>query len=137
MSVFDAVNRIDDLYRQAVVEPGDVSELRLAGWIEEAGEGVGRNREQAKALRRAVRTARKLAAYWRDRDPSSLPDWRNGVDEALGGRGWQAQLDLLQAALQARPDAEVFAAVRDRHRAVHFAEWMEGVSYEEWLEARS
>ncbi len=32
--------------------------------------------------------------------------------------------------------AEVFAAMKERHRAVHFTEWMEGMSYEEWLAER-
>jgi hypothetical protein len=88
-------------------------------------------------MRRAIRTARKLAKYWTEHDPDRLPDWRNGVDEALGGQGWQAQLDIMRAALESGPDSELFAQVRQRHRAVHFSEWMEGVSYEEWLESRS
>ena len=34
------------------------------------------------------------------------------------------------------PDPETFEAVRDRHRQVHFTEWMEGVTYEEWSSER-
>ncbi|MEE9299411.1 MAG: hypothetical protein V3V29_10320 [Acidimicrobiia bacterium] len=136
MRAFDAVDRIDDLFRQAIEQSDDVSEPMLAGWLEDGVEMVGHDREQAKALRRAVRTARKLAGYWLEHDPGALPHWRNGVDEALGGRGWQSQLDLLRAALESTPDPEVFEAVRERHRAVHFTEWMEAVTYEEWLASR-
>ncbi len=137
MSALDAVGAIDDLYRRAVADSDAVTEAMLAGWMEESAESLAGDREQAKAMRRAVRTARKLAAYWSERDADSLPHWRNGVDEALGGRGWQAQLDVLRAGLETRPDPELFAAVQERHRAVHFTEWMEGVGFEEWLETRS
>jgi hypothetical protein len=30
----------------------------------------------------------------------------------------------------------LFTAMKERHRAVHFNEWMEGVTYEGWLAGR-
>lgn len=133
MSALDAAAQVDDLYRRAVEDPGSIDDHSLGEWMEGAGESVAGDREQAKALRRAVRNARKLATYWTERDGVSLPDWRNGVDEALGGRGWEPQLDLLKNEWDQSPSATLFEALKDRHRAVHFTEWMEGVGYEEAL----
>ena len=127
---------IDDLYRRAVEHPRDVDEPLLSEWAESAAEATGHDRDQAKVVRRAIRTARKLARYWIEHDPSALPDWRNGVDETLGGRGWQAQLDTLRFSLDQTPGPELFELVKKQHRVVHFGEWMEGVGYEEWLESR-
>lgn len=128
---------VDDLFRRAVQTPEVIDEPLLIEWMEQAADGVRGDRAAARALRRAVRMSRKLARYWGDRDPSVLPDWRNGVDEALGGRGWQPQLDLVMASLAASPSPELFEEARSRNRAVHFTEWMEGVSYEQWLAERS
>lgn len=130
------VGRIDDLYRTAVMEPGTVDDRLLGDWAEVAFDEAQGDRTTAKPIRLAVRTARKLARYWTEHDPTTLPNWRNGVDEALGGLGWRAQLGVLDAALEAAPTPEVFELKRDLHRAVHFAEWMEGVGYEEWLSGR-
>lgn len=136
MNPIALVGRIDDLYRTAVTDPAAVDDRLLADWAEVAFEESRGDRATARPIRLAVRTARKLARYWTDRNPAALPNWRNGVDEALGGLGWRAQLGVLDAALEITPDPEVFELKRDVYRAVHFTEWMEGVGYEEWLAGR-
>lgn len=136
MSDLDAVGLVDELYRRAVETPDSVDDSVLEEWMGHAAEAVRGDREQAKVLRKAVRTARKLARYWSEHDADVLPDWRNGIDEALGGRGWQCQLDLVMNALEAAPDPELFEAAKQWQRAVLFIEWMDGVDYEEWLEGR-
>ena len=123
---------VDELYRRAVLEPGEIDDHGLAGWLEEAALGGRVDRAAARALRKAARNAARLARYWADRDPAALPDWRNGVDEVLGASGWRPQLDLATAGLEAAPSPEAFEEVKRRFRAVHFAEWMEGLSFEEW-----
>jgi len=127
---------IDNLYRRAVEHPGDIDEPVLIEWVESVAESAYAERETAKVIRRTVRTARKLARYWAKGSPGNLPDWRNGIDEALGGQGWVAQLDALMLGLEHRPDPALFDLVKERHRMVHFTEWMEGVSYGEWLRSR-
>lgn len=136
MSALEAAAAIDDLFRRAVESPADIHEATLTEWMAEAAEALGPpgDKEGARTLRRAARLARKLAAYWQQGDPRSLPDWRNGVDEALGSRGWEPQLDLVKSALEAEPDPALFAEVGNRYRAVHFQPWMEGITFEEWLE---
>lgn len=136
MNAADVAEYIDDLYRRAVDNPEQVDDPLLMEWAEAAAGTQGNDRGRAKAIRKAIRTARKLAKYWAEHDSSGLPSWRNGVDEALGSLGWQAQLTVLRSALEAAPDPEMFEMVKQRHRAVHFSEWMEGVTYEEWVSSR-
>jgi hypothetical protein len=132
VSAIAAAALVDDLYRQAVITPGAIDEATLTEWMEQAMEAVTYHRAMARPLRAAVRHARRLASRL-DGSGQRFPDWRNGVDQVLGTRGWEPQLDLVRLGLEQSPDPEVFAAVKERHRAVHFTEWMEGVEYEEWL----
>lgn len=135
MSALAAALLVDDLYRQAVEDPGSIDDATLVEWMEEAIAAVGHDRQAIRPLRAAARFARRLAAHFAS-GGGSIPDWRNGIDEALGSRGWEPQLDLVRLALDREPSGEAFAAVRDRHRAVHFTEWMEGISFEEWQARR-
>ena len=137
MSASSLAVDIDELYQRAVQDPESIGEPFLVEWMERMAEATAHDRQHAKAIRRALRTSRKLAVYWAERDPARLPDWRHGVDEVLGGRGWQAQLDIVMSALKAAPDPHLFDEAKERSRAVHFTEWMEGVSYEEWLRERN
>jgi len=135
VSALDAAELVDSLYRRAILSSDEIDDAALAEWMEEAFEAVGHDRVQAKALRAAVRFSRKLATYY-STPRATLPDWRNGVDEALGARGWEPQLDLVRHDLATAPGPDLFEAMKVRHRAVHFTEWMEGVSFEAWRASR-
>lgn len=130
MSALSALGLVDDLYRTAITDPAAIDDALLADWMEQATETVAYDREQVKVLRRVIRHARKLAAGVPGR--SGFPDWRNGVDDVLGARGWEPHLDLVRNELATAPGPELYETVKTWHRAVHFTEWMEGVSYEEW-----
>lgn len=138
MSSLEAAAAIDDLYRRAVEEPESIDDATLLDWLGDASELLGPvvPKDDGKVLRRVVRSARKLAAYWSDSD-RDLPDWRNGVDEALGARAWEAQMDIVMQGLRRDPDPGLFAEAKSRFRAARFEEWMEGVSYEEWAADQS
>jgi hypothetical protein len=138
VSAVAAAEMIDDLWRQSVQTPLAVDDTFLADWMAEAGALLGPPlpKGPARVLRRAVRDARKLARYWQEHDPTALPDWRNGVDEALGAAGWEPQLDLVRWSLEESPDAAAFEDVKRRFPAVNFTPWMEGVSFEEWMAGR-
>lgn len=135
MSAITAAALVDELYRDAVNSPESIDDAFLAEWMEQALEAVAHDRVLSKPLRAAVRHARRLATRLGS-GSRTFPDWRNGVDEVLATRGWEPQLDLVRLALDRSADPELFAAVKERHRAVHFSEWMEGVEYEEWLGSR-
>ena len=138
MSAVAVASLIDDLWRRAIEDSAAIDDGTLAEWLSEASGSLGAPvaKEAARVLRKAVRSARKLASYWGQRDATSLPDWRNGVDEALGAFGWEPQLDLVRWGLEESPDPVTFDEVKTRFRAVHFTPWMEGLSYEEWLAER-
>ncbi|MBI5158474.1 MAG: hypothetical protein HZA58_10775 [Acidimicrobiia bacterium] len=136
MSALDAADLVDGLYRRAILSPGEIDDAALAEWMEEALEAVGHDRVQGRALRAAVRVARKLSTYY-SVPRATLPDWRNGVDEVLGARGWEPQLDLVRHEFAAAPGPDLFEAVKERHRAVHFTEWMEGIAFETWKASRN
>jgi hypothetical protein len=129
---------IDELYRRAVEDPGTVDEAWLAAWLEDTSslleppvDGV-----IARQLRTAARRGARLARYWSQADAAGLPDWRNGVDEALGSAGWRPALEVARRGLELEPTPEAFRDVQERFRAVHFRPWMEGISLEEYLEGR-
>jgi hypothetical protein len=119
------VRSVDDLYRRAVVDAGSLDDETLGRWLEDLAAAIEPpvDKEIARCLRKAARTARRLSRKWVERDPSLLPDWRNGVDDVLGSQGWRVQLDLAIRGLELDPDRELYEEARERYRAVHFTEW--------------
>lgn len=138
MSAIEAVAAVDDLFRRAVESPDEIDDPALGDWLSDASDSLGSvvSKEDARVLRLAVRLARKLAGYWAERRGSTLPDWRNGVDEALGSRGWEVQLELAMNALERDASPDLFEEVKTRFRTARFEEWMEGVDYQEWVGGR-
>ena len=138
MSAIKAAAAVDDLYRRAVENADEIDDPVLLDWLSDASDSLGPvvSKEDARVLRLAVRLARKLAGYWTERGGATLPDWRNGVDEALGSRAWEVQLELVMNALERDASPDLFQAAKIRFRAARFEEWMEGVDYEEWVGTR-
>lgn len=122
------------MMQRAVEDPSSIDDRALGEWMSEASSLLEKPIDKllAREIRRGMRTVRKLAAYWSERDPGTLVDWRNGVDEALGSRGFQPQLDFLRRSLELWPEPATFEEVKRLHRTVHFDRWMEGVTFEEW-----
>ena len=131
------VAAVDSLYEQAAADPAAGADESLAAWLEEVLAAVPPpvDRELARQVRRAARLAGRLARYWADpeRAPRRPADWRQAVDAALGSRGWEPSLEVARRGLAVEPSPALFEEVRRRWRQVHFAPWMEGVTYEEWL----
>ncbi len=131
------VHSLDELYRGAVISPGEWTDARLASWADDLF-AAPPGREVARHVRRAMRVSRKLAAFWHDPDarvPSDAGDWRTRVDLAVGASGWRPVLDVARLGLEEAPSRELFEEVGRLFRVVHHEVWMEGVSYEEWLAA--
>ena len=125
MSALHAAALVDDLYRAAITAPASLDDSYLAEWMEQAAEAAAYDRAQMAPLRAAVRLARKMARRLGD-TPGRYPDWKIGVDDLVGSRGWEPQLDLVKRGLLLDDSPEVVAAMRERHRAVHFTEWDPG-----------
>jgi hypothetical protein len=134
------LDAIDELYRRAVEDPESIGDDELAGWLADVadvadGAGAAVDRVLVREAAKAARRSRRIARYWSDagRDPGRLPDWRNGVDEAVGAAAWQPSLAIARRGLETEPDPDIYDTVRELFRTVNFQPWMEGVSYEEYL----
>lgn len=130
---------VDDLYRAVVMEPEAWNEAAFAEWLEAVTLDVEAiDREQAKQLRRALRSAMKLQSFWSNADArteEAEPSWRARVDIAVGVPAWRPTLELAMAELDASPSEEIFEEVRERFRVVNGTTWLEGTSFEAWRAA--
>lgn len=139
-ALLSVVESLDAIYQRVMADPNAVREGDLVAW---AGEALNVleppvDRRIAREARRVARLARRLAAFWSDpaRSGTAPADWRSGVDEALGSRGWQPTLDIIRRGLDEAPSPELFEEMRFRFAVVHFRPWLEGVGYEEYLAQR-
>ena len=134
------VAAIDALYERAAADPAACGDELLGAWLQDTLGGLEPpvGKALAREVRRAARLAGRLARYWAAPDrAASLPaDWRQAVDAALGSTGWEPSLEVARLGLAQDPSPALFEEVRQRWRQVHFAPWMEGVTYQEWLSAR-
>ena len=112
----------------------------LGAWLQDLLGGLEPpvDKALAREVRRAARLAGRLARYWAGpgAGPRLPADWRQAVDAALGSTGWEPSLEVARLGLAQDPSPALFEEVRQRWRQVHFAPWMEGVTYQEWLSAR-
>lgn len=139
--VVGLLGALDELYRRSVTDPGALSDGDL---VAEGERALAAHQLAARAdkrvqrwVRRGARLSVKLRRHWEERLRGGRPvpeDWRSRVDEALGGRGWQPLLDLARWGLEADPDPELFEEVQERFRWVYLHPWLEGVTYEEYLD---
>lgn len=130
------VDEVFGLYRGVVMSPESWSDRSVADWVEAIGVSDEVDREAAKYLRRIVRMAEKLRSFWMA-DPRSSDvsiEWRSRVDIALGPKAWRPVLDLASHRLVEVPDEDLFATVGELFRVVNNRPWLEGVSYEAWLD---
>ena len=141
MDYLTLVHRIDELYQSVVEDPEPWNEAAFADWAEEtfsATDGIGK--PEARELRRCLRAAGKLRAFWVIDDAARPPDtggWRSRVDIGLGPAAWRPPLRLAQIGLEQAPSAELYDEVSARFREVNSEVWMEGIDYETWLAGRA
>jgi hypothetical protein len=118
------------------MSPDDLTEHAISDWFDGVASTAELDKQTAKLLRRLVRTAQRLAAFWvSDARVADMDlDWRTRVDIAMGPRAWRPVLDLSQHLLEVDPSEETFESVRELFRIVNGDVWLEGISYEEWLQ---
>ncbi len=134
MTILDDVDR---LYEAAVTEPETVNPQMIADWSESIATSQYMDRQAAKYVRRCITAARKLTTFWAERDSASdVADWSTRVDLSLGERAWRPQLDLSLHLLDTAPEFDVFDKTTQLFRLVHHEPFLDGISYENWLESR-
>ena len=126
---------IDNLYESVVTAPDDWTEQGFTDWANEAlTDAAELPREVIRQVRRSLRAALKLQAFWVTAAPtvSDQDDWRSKVDIALGPRAWRPTLDLARAGLDHAQCEELFVEVKERFAVVNSERWMDGIDYEAW-----
>ena len=126
---------IESLYESVVTDPDAWGEQAFADWANDTlGETGDVSKDARKHIRRGLRAAQKLQAFWETgaTSVSDHDDWQTKVDIALGVRAWRPLLDLAQVGLSESPDPELFEQVKERFAVVTQDRWMEGVDYEQW-----
>jgi hypothetical protein len=126
---------IDALYEAAVMSPDSLTEQAISDWFEGVAVTTDLDKQSAKLVRRLVRTAQKLAAFWGDdvRVADAGLDWRTRVDIAMGPRAWRPVLDVSQHILGTHPTEGTFESVAELFRIVNGEIWLDGMGYDEWL----
>jgi hypothetical protein len=131
---------MDALLERVGGDPAACGDELLSAWLQDTLASLEPPVDKAlmREVRRVARLAGRMARYWAAPDRAArLPaDWHQAVDAALGSTGWEPSLEVALMGLEAEPSATLFAEVRRRWPQVHFAPWMEGVTYQEWLSAR-
>jgi len=134
------VAAMDALLARVAGDPAACGEELLGAWLQETLGSLEPpvDKAVAREVRRVARLAGRLGRYWSDPDRAGrLPaDWRQAVDAALGSTGWEPSLEVARIGLEQEPSAALFEEVRSRWPQVHFAPWLEGITYREWLSAR-
>jgi hypothetical protein len=127
---------VEALFETAVMSPDDLTEQTITDWFDSVAASADLDKQSAKLLRRLVRAAQRLAVFWGNdgRAGDISLDWRTRVDIAMGPRAWRPVLDLSQHLLEQRPDEKTFESVGELFRIVNGEVWLEGISYEAWLE---
>jgi hypothetical protein len=133
------VDRAERLFEAVVTSPEEWGESRFGEWSEEiALDGEALDRETLRLVRRVLRAAARLRDFWSQHDasrPDDRGDWRTRVDISLGSRAWRPILELAGHGLDVDPTPELFEIYKERFAVVMSQRWMEGVGYDEWLEA--
>ena len=134
------VAAMDALLERVAGDPAACGDELLGAWLQDMLGSLEPpvDKALAREVRKVARLAGRLGRYWADPDRvERLPaDWRQAVDAALGSTGWEPSLEVARMGLEAEPSAALFEEVRRRWPQVHFAPWMEGITYQEWLSAR-
>ena len=129
------LHRVDDLYASVVSTPERWTDDTFADWASEATGGSVPSKPVAREIRRALRIAQRLRAFWLDDAdrPADGGDWRTRVDIAQGPKAWRPTLEIARIGLDEAPSQDLFDEVRQRFRVVYSDRWMEEVTFSEWL----
>lgn len=131
------LSEIDLLYELSVTEPRRCTEQFLVDWAEGVASSPDVDKVSARCIRRSLTVARKLAAFWSDRRPTTGPDsWRSRVDLVLGARAWRPQLDLAEYLLERDGSPEAFEVVSALFPVVNNQPFLDGVTFEDWQEGK-
>ncbi len=132
----DLLCAVEELYMGVVSDPEQWNEQRFVDWSESVAGGAI-DRAGAKYLRRIVRVAQKLQAFWSSSTDRPDLDWRSKVDIVLGPSAWRPVLGLASHVMTADPSQELFETTAVLFRLVNNDEYLDGIDFEEWMLGRT
>ena len=131
------LTQCEDLYAAVCFDAAAWPDSALADWMEGLAASSQMDKEIGREVRRIVRAAQKLRDFWLAPAAGRPPDhgdWRTRVDIGLGVKAWRPLLAMARLGLSREPDGELYEDVKERFRVVTGEHWMEGVTFEEWLD---
>jgi hypothetical protein len=131
------VTAVEALYEAVVTDPGSWSEQMFVDWSDSVVADGPVSKDEAKYVRRAMRIAQKLLAFWIDAPVRPDLGWASRVDLALGPRAWRPVLELAEAQLRDSRSEEAFTDVACLFPLVNGDEFLDGMNFDDWKDSQS
>jgi hypothetical protein len=132
----DRVAAVESLYEAVVTDPERWNEQMFVDWMDTIDTDGSLTRAEAKFIRRALRVAETLRAFWFEaRDRPDL-GWESRVDLALGPKAWRPVLDLAESQLSTSRTEECFQDVVRLFPLVNGGGFLDGIDFDEWTQAQ-
>ena len=131
------VSTVEALYEAVVTDPGSWNEQMFVDWADSAVSDGPVSKDEAKYVRRALRIAQKLRAFWADAPVRPDLGWESRVDLALGPKAWRPVLELAEAQLRSKRSEEAFTDVASLFPLVNGDEFLDGRSFDEWRDSQA
>jgi hypothetical protein len=131
------VTAVEALYEAVVTDPSSWNEQMFVDWSESVVADGPVSKDEAKYVRRALRMAQKLRAFWIDAPVRRDLGWESRVDLALGPRAWRPVLDLAEAQLRNSRSEEAFTDVANLFPLVNGEKFLDGMNFDDWRDSQS
>jgi hypothetical protein len=131
------VTAVEALYEAVATDPGSWTEQTFVDWADSVTSDGPLSKEEAKYLRRALRMAQTLRAFWANAPARPDLGWESRVDLALGPRAWRPVLDLAESQLRTSRNEEAFTEVARLFPLVNGDEFLDGANFVDWRDSQS
>jgi hypothetical protein len=131
------VSTVEALYEAVATDPASWNEQMFVDWMDAVVSDGPVSKDEAKYVRRALRIAQRLHAFWVDAPVRPDLGWESRVDLALGPKAWRPVLELAETQLRNTRSEEAFTDVACLFPLVNGDEFLEGMNFEDWRDSQS
>ena len=131
------VAAVESLYEGVVTEPARWNDQMFVDWADSVDADGSMAREEAKHIRRAMRAAQKLHAFWLEAPERPDVGWESKVDLAMGPKAWGPVLELAEIQLVTTMSEESFVIVARLVPLVNGESFLDGADFDEWKQTQS
>lgn len=132
-----SVAAVEVLYQAVVTDPARWNEQMFAEWADAVASDGAVSRQEAKYVRRALRVAQTLHAFWLEIEDRPDLGWESRVDLALGLKAWRPVLALAEIQLATSPSEGSFEDVAKLFPLVNNQEFLDGIDYDAWQQTQT